>query len=594
MCYEGQSPLTYARVLPMLTVVRWQNPESLLADTPAEVREAAILEAALDAIITMDGEGRVVEFNPAAERIFGYPRSYAIGRDMADLIVPAHLRDAHRRGLRAAVAGSTGTLIGRRVTISACRADGTEFPAELTITRLDAETALFTGHVRDITERVRTEERLAHMAYHDPLTGLANRALLEEHLTRTLANARRSGAAAALLLLDLDDFKLVNDSFGHAVGDEILREVACRLADVLRAGDVLARHGGDEFLVLLAELGDEPDAAAEAVTGKLLAALHEPFAIAGIEFQIDATIGIALFPDDAADADELLRRADSALYAGKGGRHVSRWAAHDSDPRGRLSMTRRLRNALAQDELELHYQPVVELGSGDVVGVEALLRWRDGERGLVPPGEFLPVAEQTGIIEALGDWVVDEVCRQARTWSDAGLEHHIGFNVSLRQLATSRFARRLAARLDAHGLAPDRFIAEMTESATLRDPDRVHAALRELRAVGVRVAIDDFGAGYSSLGRLQEMPVDILKIDRALLRGRAASAMITAVAGLAKALGMVCIAEGIETAEQRDLARLCGCDLAQGFLLGRPAPAAEVEPLLRGPRLVAASAFASV
>ena len=550
----------------------------------AEAREAGILEAALDAIITMDADGRVLEFNPAAERIFGYQREDVVGREMAALMIPPGLRDGHRAGLAAAAAGGGGHVIGRRVTLPAQRADGTEFPAELTITKLETGARpLFTGFVRDISDRVRAEEALRHLAYHDALTGLANRAQLEDHLAKALARAERAGAAVALLYLDLDNFKLVNDSFGHAVGDEVLQAVAGRMERALRAGDVLARHGGDEFLVLLSDLDGEPRDAAETVALKLVAALRRPFAISGLEFQIDATVGISLYPDDADSADALLRHADAAMYAGKGTGPVAVYAEGTADPRGRLSMTRRLRHALAQGELELHYQPIVTLADGAPFGAEALLRWRDPERGLVPPMEFLPVAEESGLIEPIGEWVAGALCRQARAWLDEGIEPQLAFNVSLHQLAPQRFAATLASCLRGYRLDPGRFIAEITESATMRDPARVEHALRELHELGIRLAIDDFGAGYSSLGRLQQMPVDILKIDRSFLlrltEGESAAAVIGTIVQLAAALGMDAIAEGVETEAQRATLIARGCERGQGYLFGRPMPAPELTAL---------------
>ncbi|MGH2945841.1 MAG: sensor domain-containing protein [Solirubrobacteraceae bacterium] len=586
----------------------------------AEAREAAILEAALDAVVTIDADGRVVEFNPAAERIFGYRREDAIGRDMADLIVPPRLRAPHRAGLKEAVAGRGGGVIGRRVTLPAMRSDGTEFPAELTITRLPTGgRPMYTGHLRDVTDRVeaegalrseheraqryldmagamivvvdaeerislinregcavlgysedelvgrnwfeaavpehdrersracyrqlmaggeqpalsaeghvltrdgderliawkdtvvrdaggtvtgtlssgediterrRAEQRIAHLAYHDPLTGLANRTQLEEHLGRALSRAERSGRAVALLYVDLDRFKLVNDSFGHSVGDEVLRAAGRRMERALRATDVLARHSGDEFLVLVGDIEGDAPGVAEAVAHKLVGALREPFAISGLEFQIDATVGISVFPDDADSADALLRHADAAMYAGKGTGPVAIYAAGSADPRGRLSMTRRLRHALEHGELELHYQPIVALADAAPQGAEALLRWRDPQRGLVAPGEFLPMAEESGLIEPIGEWVVDALCRQARAWLDEGIEPDLAFNVSLRQLRPQHFAAMLGSCLRGHGLDPARFTAEITESATMREPARVERALRELHELGVRLAID--------------------------------------------------------------------------------------------------------
>ena len=549
--------------------------EAALRDS--EARNAAILDAALDAIITLDETGRIVEFNPAAQRIFGYSRHEAIGSDMAELIVPERLRDAHRAGLRAA-ARRGSQLAGRRVDMPALRADGTEFPAELTITRLQvAGQPLFTGHLRDITERREAEQRIEHLAFHDGLTGLPNRARLEQRLAEVIDSAEPE---VALLYIDLDRFKLVNDSFGHTVGDEVLRTAARRMARVLRPGDMLARHGGDEFLLLACGLDGEAGVAAAAIAHRLLSALREPISIAGLEFQISATIGVSLHPEDAASADALLRHADAAMYAGKGNEAVVVYSADGVDPRGRLSLTRRLTHALDRGELELHYQPIVRLDSGAFVGAEALLRWRDPERGLVMPGEFLPIVEESRLIEPIGEWVVLELCRQARAWLDSGFAPDLTFNVSLRQLYDGRFAKTVAGALHDHGVDPRRFTAEITESATMREPECVAQALEDLHGIGLKLAIDDFGAGFSSLGRLHDMPVDVLKIDRSFLRqlpnSDVAAAVVGTIVQLADALGMATVAEGVEEDAHRRMLVARGCELAQGFLFGRPMPAAQL------------------
>jgi diguanylate cyclase (GGDEF)-like protein/PAS domain S-box-containing protein len=545
-------------------------------DKEAEAREAAILEAALDGIVTIDADGHVVEFNPAAEAMFGYARDEAVGREMAELIVPPRLQEAHRAGLARAAAGRP-QMLGQRLALTAMRADGSEFPAELTITRLQLPgRAMFTGHIRDITERVEAEAALRDRAYHDPLTGLANRAQLEERLQGALERATENGTAVVLLYVDLDRFKLVNDSFGHAVGDEILTLAGRRMERALRSGDLLARHGGDEFLILLADVEGDAARVADAVARKVVHALTDPFAISGLEFQIEATVGVSVFPDDAGSADALLRHADAAMYAGKGKGPVALYTPKTEDPRGRLALTHQLRQALEGGELELHYQPIVPLDGGPAVGAEALLRWRHPERGLVAPGEFIRVAEESGLIVPIGDWVIDAVCRQARAWREEGLDLGISFNVSLRQLRAKRLAGVIADGIVAYDLDPRSLVAEITESATMHEPE----VLAELHDLGLRLAIDDFGAGFSSLGRLEQMPVAILKIDRSFLArlggdGRG-SAIVGTIVQLADALGLEAVGEGIETEAQRDLLLELGCRVGQGYLFGRPAPASEL------------------
>ncbi len=426
------------------------------------------------------------------------------------------------------------------------------------------------GRNRRAAQLAAEHRRAHHMAHHDALTGLANRAKLEEHLTAALARARRHDLAAAVLYIDLDRFKIVNDTLGHAAGDELLRLLAGRLAARCRAGDLLARHGGDEFMLLLSDLTGDARSAAHTVAADVLATLAAPFTIHDHEFEVAASIGIATFPED----DDVLKRADAALYdAKRDGRGMIRFPAAEQSPAaGRLTLTARLRRALARDELAVHYQPIHDVASGRVVAVEALLRWNDPERGMVSPAEFIPAAEDSGLIEPIGDWVVDAVVAQAAAWREQGLRPDIAFNLSPRQLRSPGFAERLLRRFD--GADPTQFIAEITESAAMADPERTRPLLDRLTAAGLRLAIDDFGADFSSLARLRDLPVHELKIDRSFLRGvpedGRASAIVTAIVQLAEALELTAVAEGVEHKAQLDFLVANGCALAQGFYLARP------------------------
>jgi diguanylate cyclase (GGDEF)-like protein len=444
----------------------------------------------------------------------------------------------------------------------------------------------------DLTDRRAAEEQIAYLAYHDSLTGLPNRALLQEHLELALARARRQNTAVALLYLDLDGFKLVNDSLGHPAGDELLCHVTMRLSERRRNADLLARQGGDEFLLLLADLDrTEAEPTAKRVAEGLLRALAKPFTISGAEFHIGASIGISLFPRDAADADELLRHADASMYDAKsaGRNSVTIYTGDPHEPLERLSMTSRLRKALARNELVLHWQPVVDPRDGTLHKLEALVRWQDPFRGLVMPDDFITFAEETGFIDRIGDWVVAEVRDQALAWRRAGLAvPRLSVNVSPRQLRRPDFGSRLLAIVGPDGVA-EHLTVEITESAAMADPGRTDPVLRELSAAGIEIAVDDFGAGYSSLSRLRSMPVQVLKIDRTFLRGvpddPEATAIVTAIIELAGALGMEAVAEGVENEAQRAFLVERGCPLSQGFLLGRPAPAREIERrLLAAPR----------
>jgi diguanylate cyclase (GGDEF)-like protein len=389
-----------------------------------------------------------------------------------------------------------------------------------------------------------------------------------------------------LLCLDVDDFKLVNDSLGHAVGDELLAAIAERLLGMGRHDDVLARAGGDEFFLLLNDLPAEAEAHAEAAAARVAAILAAPFQVAGVSLHVSASVGISLFPRDAADADELLRHADTAMYQAKraGRAGYSLYVPEAEDPLERLSLTARLRRSLEHGQLELHYQPIFALdGEGRPVGVEALLRWNDPAQGLVSPAVFIPAAEHSGLIEPIGAWVVDELCRQGAEWASLGLTPRLSVNASPRELRRPEYPYTFADALVRHGIDATRVVVEVTESAAM-DEAAGTGPLERLHALGVGLAIDDFGEGFSSLSRLRDMPVEQLKIDRSFMRevphNEEAAAVVGAIIRLAEALGREVVAEGVETEEQREFLASEGCPLAQGFHLSRPLPADEVTALL--------------
>ena len=541
--------------------------------------------AALDeGVVVLGPEGRAITCNDNAARILGLRPEDVVGARPP--WVPLFTEDgvaldeARSPSLSAA---RTGTPL-RDSIMRVGRTDGED--SWLSANGQPLADGGFVLSFTDITERRAHERQIAHMAFHDGLTGLANRAQLEEQLARTLARARRDQGTAAVLYIDLDDFKAVNDSLDHAAGDEVLREVALRLAANIRGSDLLARQGGDEFLLLLPGLGEDPDAAAETVARNLIAQLETPFEVGSAVFEVGASVGVAVFPRDGAFPAELLRHADAALHQAKraGGRTVAFYEPEHDDARGRLTASARLRRALAEDELVLHYQPVVPLSFTGPLGLEALVRWQDPERGLVPPGEFIALAERTGLIDQLGDWVLRTALEQLAAWARDGLEPVVGVNVSPSQLRHAGFADRVLAQLDVHEAPPGSVCLEVTESAAMRDAQRTAPVLARLREHGVRIAIDDFGSDFSSLSRLRDLPVDILKLDRSFLRDvpgePAAGAMVKAILALADALGLLAVVEGIETAEQEAFARAHGCALGQGFHLGRPLPVEEATRVL--------------
>jgi diguanylate cyclase (GGDEF)-like protein/PAS domain S-box-containing protein len=446
------------------------------------------------------------------------------------------------------------------------------------------------GVMLDITERKIAEERIAFLAYHDKLTGLPNRTMFDELLGLALARAKRHDLGVVVVTVDLDDFKLVNDSLGHEAGDAILMQFAQRLSDATRETDLVARPGGDEFLLLLADLDrasshgghESVSVSAESVALRIQEALRTPFAVGDTELYVTASLGISAFPDDAVDAPTLLKNAETAMFrskrSGPGGYVLH--AKDDADSIVRLSLSTRLRRAVEQEQWMLHYQPLIDLRTAEMNGVEALIRWPEPNGGLVPPGDFIPLAEEMGLIEAIGAWVIDEVCRQGLTWREQGLDLDISFNLSPRQLWQDDIVDLIVDPILGSGMDPSRVTVEITESTAMTNPDRTLGILHELHARGLRLAIDDFGTGYSSLARLRYMPVDILKIDRSFVReldrDEQNASMVSAMIALASNLGMTPLAEGIETeAEWRALTER-GCELGQGYFFSRPVPAAEI------------------
>jgi len=454
---------------------------------------------------------------------------------------------------------------------------------------------IVSGVVADISERKRVEaearEKLAYAALHDSLTGLANRASFLEHLELGLKRAHRTKKGVGVLFIDLDNFKLVNDSFGHGAGDELLKAVGSRLRAAVRGMDVVARQGGDEFLILLSDLeldaDDEAPAsrATEAVASKVGAILSEPFLVDGIEIYVSASVGISLYPADGDDAETLLKHADVAMYsvkdAGRDG--YARYSRRGNTALEQISTAGRLRKSIESGRgLVLHYQPLMNLETAEVVGVEALVRWQDGDRGLVPPDEFIPLAEQVGLIGSLSDWVVAEACRQASAWQKQGLDFYVSINVPPSYCQPTGMAH-LAAAANAAGIGLEGLMIEVTESALAPDKRaNLEDTLTEMRRQGLRLAIDDFGTGYSSLGRLNQTWVNMLKIDRSFVmeldESDHARNLVASVVQLAQTLGLEPLAEGVETEQQRSFLVEQGCRYGQGFLFSRPLPTDEIQP----------------
>jgi len=431
----------------------------------------------------------------------------------------------------------------------------------------------------DITERKAHASALEYQSLYDGLTGLPNRTLVQDRLRQAIHAAEREQQPLALLIMDLNHFKDINDALGHHYGDLLLQQIGPRVLSGLREGDTIARLGGDEFAILLP--ATDNDGAAVAAE-KILEALEQPFAVEDFFLDAGASIGIALYPEHGNDVATLMRRADVAMYQAK--RSGNGFAVYVSDkdkhnPR-RLSLMGEMRHAIARDELVLYYQPKISLNTGSIIGVEALVRWRHPQHGLVPPDQFITLAEQTGVIKPLTLWVVGEALRQCRVWQEAGIDLPVAVNLSTRNLQDMHLPEQIDGVLRSSGMTPDKLEMEITESAIMADPERAMEVLTQLRAMNIRFAIDDFGTGYSSLGYLKNLPVGAVKIDKSFVLGMAANecdeAIVRSTVDLAHNLGLQVIAEGVENQESWQRLEGMGCDAAQGYYMCRPIPAADL------------------
>jgi diguanylate cyclase (GGDEF)-like protein/PAS domain S-box-containing protein len=552
----------------------------------SEERYRLLVERSPD-LIAVHQAGLVTYVNPAGARMLGAASpDQLLGRPAHDFVHPDDhpMLDARIASVHAGEEAGLSEI--RMVTVDGDVIDVEAVTVPVTYAGGRASQVM----ARDVTDRKRAERALAHQALHDHLTGLPNRVLLQDRLSLALARCARSGCHVAVVFLDLDHFKVVNDSLGHEAGDRVLRAVSARIANVLRPADTLARFGGDEFVVVCDDIGGPAEATR--IARRLLDALEDPVDEADGGVHVGASIGVALASNGDATAEGMVRDADAAMYRAKE-RGRGRIELFDEGMRSRLvtrlAEERRLRVAVAQEELDLHYQPVVALPGLEVVGVEGLVRWRHPERGVVAPAEFIPLAEESGLINDLGHWVLDEGCRQAGGWArelgaDRPLE--VALNLSTRQLSEQGLAKRVEVLLGRHGLRPGgvALCLEITESFLMEDPVATGTVLDELRSLGVRLSIDDFGTGYSSLAYLRRFPLDTVKIDRAFVSGLGTDpdsrAITSAIIELAHALGLEVVAEGVEEEVQLDVLVEMGCDRAQGFLFSRPVPAPELWDVL--------------
>ncbi|WP_344954367.1 putative bifunctional diguanylate cyclase/phosphodiesterase [Zobellella aerophila] len=561
--------------------------QALLA---SEQRSRQILDSAGDAFIGMDARGAITAWNRAAETIFGWSRAEVLGQTVAETIVPDQYRDAHQRGLARFLTHGKAQALGQRLELPALHRDGREFPLEITLWSLEEENDWsFFAFAHDISARKEAEQALEHRALHDALTGLPNRALVLDRLQQCLSRRAGSNDGIAVLFIDLDHFKRINDSFGHDAGDQVLITVAQRLRQVMRPTDTVARLAGDEFVIVCPDVASHTDAIA--IAQRLLAELAPPIQLKEDSVFVAASIGIAM-AEPGWDAEKLIGSADIAMYEAKTGGH-SHYQLFDEQMQmqvtTRLQIENELHRALDHGEFCLFFQPIVAAATGEVVSVEALLRWQHPVKGLLSPAEFIPIAEETGLIVPIGTWVIEETCRLAQAWSflrDTHLPLGISVNLSPRQLLQSDLVDTVKRIFSTCAFDPSRieFGFEVTETAVMNDPEAAASTLQALRELGAQIAIDDFGTGYSSLAYLKHFPVDTLKIDRSFVmgisEGNVDQAIVRAVTGLGHALDLVVVAEGVETAEQARILRHLEVDLLQGFLYAHPQPAEQLEALL--------------
>jgi diguanylate cyclase (GGDEF)-like protein/PAS domain S-box-containing protein len=552
----------------------------------SEAHFRSLVQNASDVVFVLRSDMTVSYSSPSVQRVLGYHPEQVGGVPFTTLL--------HQEDLQRAVAAHDEAVrrAGTSVSIE-CRLwhrDGSQRDVEAVYNSLidDPSVQGTVLTIRDITERRTLEEELKHQAFHDSLTGLANRALFHDRVEHALARHARYRQPIAVLFLDLDDFKVVNDSLGHHAGDELLRAVADRLRGCLRAGDTAARLGGDEFAVLIEEVTDPKEAAG--LAERIISSLGTPFLLEGQEIFVHASIGYALSEQETLNAGELLRAADVAMYAakagGKGGYQAYRPELH-TEARGRLKRAADLQRALEEQQFVLRYQPIVALDNDRLVGVEALVRWEHPTRGLLPPDEFLPLAEETGLIVPLGQWVLEQACLQVKRWQ---LDHpsqprvRISVNLSARQFRQHDLVDQVARIINQTGIDPDSLVLELTETLLLQDTDAIRAKIEELKGLGVQLAIDHFGSGYSSLSYLKRLPVDILKVDKSFIdviaEAPGDAVVVQAIVGLGRTLQLQTVAEGVEASNQSHQLRELGYHYGQGYYFAKPAEAQDIDELL--------------
>jgi diguanylate cyclase (GGDEF)-like protein/PAS domain S-box-containing protein len=558
-----------------------------------------LVDSSPDIIYTLNHEGRFTFVNDRAYQLLGYRREELIGQHYSILVHEEDLERARYAFNERRVDERASRNVELRLKCHASSTQERTFNNTLMTISLNAigmhvpdqevrklEFFGTYGVARDITDRKRAEEVISYQAYHDILTDLPNRILFKDRLGLAVIQAKRKQTELAVMFIDLDRFKLVNDTLGHVKGDELLQQVSVRLKECLRRGDTLARQGGDEFTIVLPELRDRDDA--RAVADKFLECLHLPFDLDGHQVHISASIGIAIYPGHGESIDELLRHADIAMYQVKGqgkNGHAFYDASMQDVSHQKIALGQSLRRALENDELEMYYQPQIDAASGRIVGAEALMRWNHPTRGVVTPGEFLPFAEENGLMLPISDWMIGALCRDMLQWKNIGSQVRLSLNVSPQYLDRGDFFEKMRGSLLRYGIAPSQIEVEITENICIRNPQHAIEQLNKLGQLGVSVAIDDFGTGYSSLAYLHRFPVHTIKIDQSFVKEIHDEfghyPVVLAIISIARGLGLNLIAEGVETEPQARYLRANGCMTMQGYLYHRPMPLPRFTEVLR-------------